>query len=182
MSERYFLMSLGLPVICHELAFWLWIWLVLRIVPLHQLLSLFVVLITPIAQVRSLYCPVAATIPSQDFSLYWAFMPLIPALLHLAVEPARAGLKRLDQTPMNIRLFWIFTAALPAFFVWFTICRYFTRRERVIAWSWAAIHTTFFLVVYPHAVFLSPLSVLMAFVALQQWWSERSKADSDDSA
>ncbi|QIF02600.1 hypothetical protein [Roseimicrobium sp. ORNL1] len=183
MAERYYLMSLGLPIISFTLTLGLWAWLLLRTFPLGQLLMMLFVLMDAIAIASSLCIPSLNRVSSADFSLRWALMPLFPALLHLAVEPGRRLWKSVEKKSAPIEMYWVCFALLPAPFIWFTIDRYFTNRERIIAWSWTVVHTTTFGIIFPFVFIpIVPLSCVMAFVAVCQWWRTRSKTESSDDA
>jgi hypothetical protein len=183
MSERYYLMSLGLPIISFLLTFGLWAWLILRMFPLGQLLMMSIILIDAIAIASSLCVPSLNRVSSAEFSLRWALMPLIPFLLHLAVEPGRRFWQYLEQRSASVGMFWCCFVLLPAPFIWFTIDRYFTRRERIIAWSWTVIHTTALGIIIPFVfVPIVPLSFFMGIVAMNQWWRTRSPSGPDDDA
>ena len=95
MSERYSLMSPGLPALCVKLSHWLWVWLVLRVVPP----GILVVMITPFAQLQSLYFPFISSLALPDVSIHWALLPLIPAILHLLLSPVRDALKMRPKVP-----------------------------------------------------------------------------------
>jgi hypothetical protein len=184
MAERYYLLPLKLPSVIGTLTVALWIWLALRLFPLGQLIMLFIVSIDIIAMLSSLCVPAYQRHSAAGFSLGMFMMPLIPALLHFAVEPGRRLFARLKKIPPDVRLLWICIATVPAFCVWFTFDKYFTKRERVIAWTWAAVHTTALLVLAPFLLYgpFVPISITIALIAALTALSSRAKTrpPSDD--
>lgn len=183
MAGRYYLPPFKLPSITGTLTVALWVWLALRLFSLGQLLMLFIVSIDIIAIVASLCVPAYHRLSAAGFSPVMALLPLIPALLHLAVEPGRRLLEKIEKKSANIEMFWVCFVLLPAPFIWFTIDRYFTKRERIVAWSWTVVHTTTLGIIFPFVFIpIVPLSCVMAFVAVCQWWRTRSKTESRDDA
>jgi hypothetical protein len=177
MAERYYLLPLKLPSVIGTLTVALWVWLALRLFPLGQLVMLFIVSIDIIAMLSSLCAPAYYRHSSAGFSPGMALMPLIPALLHFAVEPGHRLFARLKKIPADVRLLWICIATVPAFCVWFTFDTYFTKRERIIAWTWAVVHTTALLVLAPFLLYgpFIPISLSIALIAALTALSSRAE-------
>lgn len=93
MAEWYYLLPLKLPSITGRLAVALWVWLALRWFSLSQFLALFLVSIDTIAILSSLCVPAYQRLSAAGFSPFMILLPLIPALLHLVLEPVRRALK-----------------------------------------------------------------------------------------
>jgi hypothetical protein len=177
MAERYYLLPLKLPSVMGTLTVALWIWLALRVFPLGQLVMLFIVSIDIIALLSSLCVPAYNRLSSAGLSLGMALMLLIPALLHFAVEPGHRLFARLRKIPTDVRLLWICIATVPAFCVWFTFDKYFTKRERVITWTWAVVHTTALLILAPFLLYgpFIPISITIALIAALTALSSRTE-------
>ncbi|WP_038165420.1 hypothetical protein [Verrucomicrobium sp. BvORR106] len=73
----------------------LWIWLVIRVIPFYQIVVCAIVLVDVIAILSSQASPWMAKLPPDPWSLLYI---LIPATLHLLVEPVQCLLGRFEET------------------------------------------------------------------------------------
>jgi len=91
-GERLQVLSFAHPVVAHQLGLALWLWWLFRVFSVTQLVVFFLVSVDVIATVASVLVP-AWRMSGAPPAAIWLFA-LVPAVLHLLVEPVRKWRKR----------------------------------------------------------------------------------------